>query len=140
MEKKHRPLDGFYHKIMTPSNARKAKSALPMPLREANTSDAALMKNKKIKRKNKNKKNKNKNKEAHACDVIFQTVNQLGQCSRKRPKMDENRVFPTNQVNMELFNLFTTSESPKIRIRIDQIFCYDFFNDSATNNLRQVLY
>ena len=73
MEKKHRPLDGFYHKIMTPSNARKAKSALPMPLREANTSDAALMKNKKIKRKNKNKKNKNKNKEAHACDVIFQT-------------------------------------------------------------------
>ena len=140
MEKKHRPLDGFYHKIMTPSNARKAKSALPMPLREANTSDAALMKNKKIKRKNKNKKNKNKNKnknkknknknkEAHACDVIFQTVNQLGQCSRKRPKMDENRVFPTNQVNMELFNLFTTSESPKI-------LCFDFFNDSATNNLR----
>ena len=37
-------------------------------------------------------------------------------------------------------NLFTTSEFPKIRIRIDQIFCYDFFNDSATNNLRQVLY
>ena len=37
-------------------------------------------------------------------------------------------------------DLFTTSDSPKIRIRIDQIFCYDFFNDSATNNLRQVLY
>ena len=39
-----------------------------------------------------------------------------------------------------IYNLFTTSESPKIRIRIDQIFCYDSFNDSATNNLRQVLY
>ena len=33
-------------------------------------------------------------------------------------------------------NLFTTSESPKIRIPIVQIFCFDFFNDSATNNLR----
>ena len=26
--------------------------------------------------------------------------------------------------------------SPKIRIPIVQIFCFDFFNDSATNNLR----
>ena len=33
-------------------------------------------------------------------------------------------------------NLFTTSESPKIRIPIVQIFCFDFFNDSETNNLR----
>ena len=33
-------------------------------------------------------------------------------------------------------NLFTTSESPKIRIPIVQILCFDFFNDSATNNLR----
>ena len=35
-----------------------------------------------------------------------------------------------------LYNLFTTSESPKIRIPIVQILCFDFFNDSETNNLR----
>ena len=34
------------------------------------------------------------------------------------------------------FNLFMTSESPKIRIPIVQILCFDLFNDSATNNLR----
>ena len=39
------------------------------------------------------------------------------------------RVRPRffDQVGHETINLFTTSESPKIRIRIDQIFCYDFF-------------
>ena len=41
--------------------------------------------------------------------------------------------------NWHIDNLFTTSESPKIRIPMVQILCFDFSNDSATNDLRQVL-
>ena len=113
---------------MTPTNARKAKSTLPKPHKKADTSDTALSKNKKIKNKNKNRnrkiKNKNKKiigKEFYSCQIEekqpkrktveqpkqnrVKSSNQLGRCGRKRPKMDENRVFPTNQVNMDLFSI-----------------------------------
>ena len=102
---------------MTPTNARKTKSALPKPLRKADTSDATLMKNKKVK----NKKGKNIiGEQFYSCQMEekqpkrkkvkkprhnrVKSSNQLGRCGRKRPKMDKIRVSPTNQVNMELFS------------------------------------
>ena len=47
-----------------------------------------------------------------------------------------NSQFRCSNLKEESNNLFTTSGPPKIRIRIVQILCFDFFNDSATNNLR----
>ena len=104
---------------MTPTNARKTKSALPKPLRKANTSDAALMKNKNIKNKRKSKNKKIIGKEFYSCQMEekqpkrkavkqprhnrMKSSNQLGR-RRKRPKMDEIPIFPTNQVNMEIFS------------------------------------
>ena len=45
---------------------------------------------------------------------------------------------PNIFTNSQISNPLTCSrhQSPKIRIPIVQILCFDFFNDSATNNLR----
>ena len=37
-------------------------------------------------------------------------------------------------------NLFATSEPPKYLNSNSPNLCFDFFNESATNNLRQILY
>ena len=80
-------MDGFYPKTMTPTYAKKSKSAIPtLPMRKRNTSDATQMKNKKI-----------IGKQFYACKK------KKKQPKRKAKKIDAKKVFPTNEVNPDLF-------------------------------------
>jgi hypothetical protein len=141
-KREQRSLDGFYPKVMTPTNARKTKSALPKPLRKVDTSDAALMKNKNTRIIGKQfyscqmeeKQPKRKTVKQPRRNRV-KSSNHLGRRG-KRPKMDEIRVFPTNQVNMELFSIdrnfikikVADQESNVIRVRFKfHSFQFNFF-------------
>ena len=70
-------------------------------------------------------------------DITYFNVRKYkSRASRTRTRLDCEKKAQIGFISKGVYNLFTTSESPKIRIPIVQILCFDFFNDSVTNNLR----